>query len=252
MNNCIVNRRLLSAPEECYIVYNRYLIYGTGMDILKNIFLSLLYALSILLFTTPAGAADELYIITARDGSTIVASDYWFTDEYVEFKTDKGLPGYIKRTEFVKIENMVGVPQRDVEQARNDVNQEERIRSIWFPGAGALVVFCAVLFVYLRNRRNKSVSENRDNVYGRIDKEPTTQGLLSFEYKGSMGKMSKWTIEVRRAYEEDGILYVEGICTTTDKRKKFRADRIVGPVTDVSRDHQAPMEHFFVDKKEEV
>ena len=58
------------------------------MDFMKNIFLSLLFVLSLLSMNTSAGAADELYIITTRDGSAIVAKDYRFTDEYVEFTTE--------------------------------------------------------------------------------------------------------------------------------------------------------------------
>ena len=64
-----------------------------------------------------------------------------------------------------------------------------------------------------------------------------------------MGRISKWGVDVQSAHEEEGVLYIEGVCTTTGKRKEFRADRVVGPVTDMSRDHHAPMDYFFVDAK---
>ena len=85
------------------------------MDVTKSLQLSLLFVVSLLFLNSPAWSSEELYIITTRNGSTIVAKDYNFTDELVEFTTESGLPGYIKRDEFVAISNMVGVPPREAE-----------------------------------------------------------------------------------------------------------------------------------------
>lgn len=208
---------------------------------MKTIFLSLLYAFSLLLLNNNIWAAEELYIITTRDGTSIVARDYRFTDEYIEFTTKNGLPGFIKRTEFVKIENMVGVPPEEPAGHWEVITKEIHEKKSWVLGGGLLVIVIAVMLVYLGGKRTKA---------RRKEREPKTQGCLSFEYKGFLGRTSKGIIDVRMAYEEDGVLYVEGICTATDKRKKFRADRVVGPVTDLSSDHHAPMDHFFVHVEE--
>lgn len=222
------------------------------MDSMKNIGAVLVFVLSFLCMSMfSAGAAEERYIITTRDGSTIVAKEYRFTDKYVEYTTENGLQGYIKREEFAAIANMVGVPPGETERVRQQVNKEERRNKLWMLAAALLTVLFAVLLVYLGGKRKSSSRDEADIYYGQVAKEPTTQGHLSFEYKGSLGRTAKYTIEVRSAYEEDGVLYVEGICTATDKRKKFRADRIVGPVTDMSSNRHAPMEQFFVTAKQD-
>ena len=86
------------------------------MDVMKSLFLSLLFVVFFLYLNNPVWAAEELYIITTKDGSTIVAKNYNFTDEFVEFTTENGLPGYIKKDEFVAISNMVGVPPGEAER----------------------------------------------------------------------------------------------------------------------------------------
>lgn len=197
-------------------------------------------------------AANELYIITTREGSTIIVRDYRFTDKYVEFTTANGLPGYIKKEEFVKIGNMIGVPSRGAEPVKVAVTPKERAKTYWLSGGAVFLVLFVVLVVYLSGRKKNNGREETDIYYGRQEKEPTTQGHLSFAYRGFLGRTATWTIAVRSAYEEDGILYVEGFCTATDRKKKFRADRVVGPVTDMSSDHHAPMEHFFVAVKQET
>jgi len=205
----------------------------------------------VLIFCAIAYSGEERYIITTRDGSTIVAREYRFTDEYVEFTTENGLPGYIKKEEFAGISNMVGIPPGETEAALERASAEERRRNVILLAAALLAVVLAVLLVYLSGKKKKEGPAETDILYGRRDKEPTTQGHLSFEYKGVMGRISRWTVEVRDAYETDGVLHVEGVCTTTGKRKTFRADKVVGPVTDMSRDHHAPLEHFFTDAKED-
>jgi hypothetical protein len=112
-------------------------------------------------------------------------------------------------------------------------------------------VLFAILLIYISSRKKKGSSDETDIFYGRIEKNPTTQGHLAFEYKGIFGGISKWTVDVQSAYEEEGVLYIEGFCTATEKRKKFSADRVIGPVTDMANEHHAPMDHFFVDAKEE-
>ena len=194
-------------------------------------------------------SAKEFYIITTKDGSSIVVKDYNFTDKYIEFTTENGLPGYIQREEFVKIENMVGVPSAEVEERGELIAREDRIKQIWLLYGALLAILCSALLIYLSSKRKKG-DQDTDIYYGRKEKEPKTQGHLSFEYKGAFGRISQWTIDVRSAYEEEGILYVKGRCTTTDKLKIFRADRVVGPVTDLSSEHHAPIGHFFMDSKD--
>ena len=221
------------------------------MDAMKSISLPLLFIVLLLCLNSPIWAVEELYIITTKDGSAIVAREYNFTDERVEFTTENGLPGYIKKDEFVAISNMVGVPPREAERIRERVSKEERTKSLWLLASGVMAVFFVIL-LYVSSRRKNDGRNETDIFYGRKEKNPTTQGHLAFEYKGVMGRISKWTIEVRSAYEEEGVLYLEGLCTTTGKRKTFRSDRVAGPVTDMSRDYHAPMDHFFVDAKEQV
>jgi hypothetical protein len=196
-------------------------------------------------------AADELYMITTRDGATIIAREYRFKDDLVEFTTENGLPGYIKKDELNTISNMVGVSPGEAVQMQEKVSRKERSRNIVLGAGAVLAIILAILLVVLSGKKKKNGDAEKDIHYGRKEKEPATQGHLSFDYKGSMGRIARWTIEVRSAYEEEGILFIEGICTTTDKRKTFRADRVVGPVTDMSNEHHAPMDHFFVDAAEE-
>ena len=85
-------------------------------SILHFIALVMLLHLCFLYLNSPVWATEELYIITTKDGSTIVAKNYNFTDEFVEFTTENGLPGYIKKDEFVAISNMVGVPPGEAER----------------------------------------------------------------------------------------------------------------------------------------
>ena len=221
------------------------------MDVMKSLFLSLLFVLFFLCLNSPVWAAEELYIITTKDGSTIVAKNYKFTDEFVEFTTENGLSGYIKKDEFVAISNMVGVPPGEAERFRERVSKKERTKSLWLLASGVMAVLFVILLIYVSSRKKNDSRGETDIFYGRKEKNPTTQGHLAFEYKGALGRISKWTVDVQSAYEEEGILYVEGLCTTTEKRKKFSADRVVGPVIDMSNDHHAPMDHFFVDAKEE-
>ena len=221
------------------------------MKFMKSPFLALVFILSLQCLNSPVWAAEELYIITTKDGSTIVAKNYNFTDEFVEFTTESGLSGYIKKDEFVAISNMVGVPPGEAERIREQVSKEERTKSLWLLASGVMAMLFVILLIYVSSRKKNDSRDETDIFYGRKEKNPTTQGHLAFEYKGALGRISKWTVDVQRAYEEEGILYVEGLCTTTEKRKKFSADRIVGPVTDMSSDHHAPMDHFFVDAKEE-
>jgi len=220
------------------------------MDVMKSFLGLLLFVVSLLCLNSSVWAAEELYIITAKDGSTIVAQSYNFTDELVEFTTENGLQGFIKREDFVTISNMVGVLPGEAERIREQVSKEERTKNLWLSIAVALIALVVILLIYLSRRRKVDSREGTDILYGRKEKNPTTQGHLAFEYRGALGRISKWTVEVRSAYEEKGVLYIEGFCTTTGKRKKFSADRVVGPVTDMSSDHHAPMGHFFVDAKE--
>jgi hypothetical protein len=164
------------------------------MDVMKSLFVSLLFVLFFLYLNSSIWAAEELYIITTKDGSTIVAKNYNFTDELVEFTTENGLPGYIKRDEFVGISNMVGVPPGEAERVREQVSKEERTKRLWLLMAVVLAVVFAILLIYISSRKKKGSSDETDIFYGRIEKNPTTQGHLAFEYKGILGGISKWTV----------------------------------------------------------
>lgn len=216
---------------------------------MRRLFASMVLVLALLCVSSLVGAAEELYMITTRDGSTIIAKSYKFTDEYVEFTTENGLPGYIQKKDFVKIGNMVGVQPGGTERIREKVSTEERSKTIWLFTAALMAILMTALLVFLRAKKKQDGQDGTDIYSGRKEKKTTTQGHLSFQYKGSLGRTSKWVIDVQNAYEEEGILYVKGLCATTDKRKTFRADRVIGPVTDLSRDHHAPMELFFTDEK---
>ncbi|HER63523.1 MAG TPA: hypothetical protein ENO11_06065, partial [Desulfobacteraceae bacterium] len=120
-----------------------------------------------LLMGNLAFSAEEMYIITTRDGSSIVVRDYRFTDEYIEYTTDSGLPGYIRREEFVKIANMVGVPPGETERFREQVSRDERSRKIGLLAGAVLVVSLAVLLVYLSGKKRRSGRAQADIYYGR-------------------------------------------------------------------------------------
>jgi hypothetical protein len=215
---------------------------------------AMLVAMLLVLFLAGGQAAavqEELYIITTSDGSQVVVRDYSFSGDIVEYTTDKGLPGFMRREDFVHIANMIGVPQVEAEQQyESPEKQKERLLFIWLASAALLVVAYVFFVVYVTRKRKKAGEADIDLYYGRQEREPLTQGHLSFRYRGLLGRKSSWTIEVRRAYEEDGILFVEGFCTASGKRMTFRSDRVVGRVTDMSSDRQAPMDRFFAEAGE--
>ena len=218
---------------------------------MKYLVVSMTYVFAILFLIVTSHATEELYMITLTDGSSIIVKSYTFTDEYVEFTTENDLPGYVKKREFAEISNMVGVPPGETKRIREQVSKEERSKKLLLLSAAVLAVLFAIVLVYLGGRKKKNLHHSADIFYGRKEKEPTTQGHLSFEYKSAMGKKTRWTVDVRSAQQEEGDLFGEGFCTTTGKRKTFRASRVIGLVKDMSSDYQAPMEHFFVDLKEE-
>jgi len=198
-----------------------------------------------------ASAQEELYIITTSDGSQIVVRDYSFNGDIIEYTTVKGAAGSMRRQDFVHIANMIGAPQDEVEQQyESPEEQKERLLFIWLASAVLLVVAYVFFLVYVTRKRKKAGEADIDLYYGRQEREPLTQGHLSFHYRGFLGRKSFWTIEVRRAYEEDGIFFVEGLCTTTGKRKTFRSDRVTGMVTDMSSGRQGPLDRFFAETGE--
>ncbi len=193
--------------------------------------------------------AEEYYIITASDGSEIVVKDYTFTDEFVEYTTKSGLPGFIRKEDFLSISNMIGVQSGEA-ATYESVEEEKRREIIIWVATGFTLLFLYAVFMLFVTKRKKKKEGEVDIYYGRAEKEPVTQGHLSFEYRGFLGRKQQRTVEVTSAYEEEGILYINGYCTVMDERKTFRADRVVGKATDLSRDHKAPIEDFFVDSEE--
>lgn len=181
-------------------------------------------------------ASEECYIITARDGSVRIVRDYKFTEQHVEFTQEDGSFGFIDRNDFVKIENMQGVPQAEPPLTTELLTEvEHKAENCFFPGVIGILIFFVVL-TFRRRRKKKSTQELTVN----------TLGHLTFTYRDSFWRKSKWTIDVQRGFKERNILYFEGYCTKTDKRKIFRADRVIGPVTDMSNERRAPIESFFV------
>lgn len=194
-----------------------------------------------------AGQQEELYIITTSDGSQVVVRDYAFKGDRVEYTTDKGLPGFMRREDFVHISNMIGVPPAQADQEESVAQQKQRLLFIWLASAAALVVLYLLFLMFVIRKKRRAGEADIDIYYGRQEKEPVTRGHLFFQYRGLLGRKSAWTIEVRRAYAEEGILFVEGLCTTTGKRKTFRSDRVAGMVTDMSSGRQAPLGRFFAE-----
>lgn len=205
----------------------------------------------LLLFAGASHCAEEVYIITTSDGSEIVVRDYDFTGDVVEYTTKSGSRGSIRKRDFVSIANMIGVPPGQAEQVQSIEKQKEQEILIWIGAASLIVILYGCYLVYVsRSQKKRNGGTGTDIHYVRIEKEPTTQGHLAFTYRGMFRRKTIWTIDVRRAYEEDDILFIEGICTTTGKRKIFRADRVVGHVMDRSSERHAPMDRFFVDAEE--
>ena len=81
------------------------------------------------LFCQQAVPAEELYIITTADGSQVIVKEYTFTDEYVQFITPNGLPGFIKRDQFVSIANMIGVTLVKLTQRSSPSKKRRRAKS---------------------------------------------------------------------------------------------------------------------------
>lgn len=202
------------------------------------------------LFLLPlqAAGAEEMYILSTRDGSEIIVKDYTFTDEYVEFTTGNGLPGFIKKENLVKISNMVGVPPRPETDQQTVEKIKQRELMIWIVSASVLIIlYCVFLLYVIRKKRGGKKGEGGGILPGSVEKKPRTQGHLAFQYRESTGRQTDWIIEVGSAYEKDGVLFIEGICTSTDKRKTFRADRVIGPVKDMSSGRRCRMEAIFTD-----
>lgn len=214
---------------------------------MKKLVGQLLLAAFVFLLPFPGGWAEEMYILTTRDGSEIIVRDYTFTDEHVEFTTGNGLPGFIKKENLVKISNMVGVPSKPEtgQQTVQEIKQRELL--IWIVSAAVLVIlYCVFLLYVIRTKRGRK-GEEGGILPGSVEKKPKTQGHLSFRYKERTGRQTDWVIEVGTVYEKDGILFIEGICTATDKKKTFRSDRVIGPVTDMSSGRRCRIEAVFTD-----
>ena len=198
-------------------------------------FLCLCGVVLFLHFWTPVLADEERYILTARDGSVRVVQDYRFTEQHVQFTKEDGTFGFIDREDFVQIENMVGVPQPEPSPGTKLLTKVEQKGGTWFfPGLIAVFIFWIITAIR-RRQKKKSIQELK----------LISPGHLTFSYRGRFLRTSEWTVDVQRAYTEKGVLYFEGYCTKTDKRKTFRADRVDGSVTDMSNGRQAPVEHFF-------
>jgi hypothetical protein len=207
-------------------------------------------ALLLLLFPGASHCAEEMYIITTSDGSEIVVRDYHFTGDSVEYTTRKGVRGSIRKKDFLSIANMIGVQPGQAEQVQSIKERKKQEILIWIGAAAGIVILYVFYLVYVRRSKPGSGRAGADIHYVRTEREPTTQGHLAFTYRGLFWRKTSWTIDVRRAYEEDGILFIEGICIATGKRETFRADRVVGLVTDRSSERRAPMDRFFADAEE--
>ena len=217
---------------------------------------NILFLFSILFFVFTAGhdvTAGEMYIITTRDGSQIIVKDYHFTDDRVEFTTGNDLPGFIRKDDFVGIANMVGTLPKEEENKETVEEVKKRELQVWLLTVSFLIiVYLLYLFFVIRKKKSKKTDGEIPLPAGSVARNVKTQGHLSFQYKEITGRKTDWTIEVRDAYEQDGILFVEGICTTTDKRKTFRSDRVIGPVQDMSTSRRGHLEAFFAEAEDEA
>ena len=193
--------------------------------------------------------SEEMFIISTRDGAEIIVKDYRFTDEYVEFTTGNGLPGFIKKENFVKISNMVGVQPRGGEDVEPIEKIKQRELNIWFGSAAVLIIFYLIFLLYVLRKKKIRRADDFSSRPGRVEKRAKTQGHLAFQYQEMAGRKSNWVIEVRNAYEEKGVLFIDGICITTDKRKTFRADQVIDTVKDMSSGRQGRMVDFFTDEE---
>lgn len=209
----------------------------------------LFYLILLLIFNSSPSMAQEMYVITTSDGSQLVVRDYHFAGDRVQYTMKDGRRGSIRKEDFLSIANMIGVTPAQKEKAEDIERQKRQEILIWLGGAAVIVILYVCYLFYVSRGRKKEKGEGVDICYGRIEKEPTTQGHLAFTYR-EWFRCRDWTIDVRRAYEEDDILFIEGICTGTGRRKTFRADRVAGDVLDRSSEHRAPMAHFFVDAEE--
>lgn len=216
----------------------------------KSLVFIVVHLVLLLLLAGASWCAEEMYIITTSDGSEIVVRDYDFTGDSVQYTTKNGSRGSVPKKDFLSIANMIGVPPGQAEQVQSIKEQKEREILIWIGAAGVIVILYVGYLLYVARSRNQGGRDGVDIHYGRIEKEPTTQGHLAFTYRGLLWRRTDWTIDVRRAYEEDNILFIEGVCTATGRRKTFRADRVVGEVTDRSSEQQAPLAHFFAGRDE--
>lgn len=205
----------------------------------------------LLLFGASSWGAEELYLITTSSGGQIVVRDYDFRGDDVFYTTRDGAAGSIRREEFLSIANLVGVVPQDEEAEASLQEQKKQEILIWI-GAAALIVvlYLGYLFLVARGAK-KGDREGTDIRYLRLDKEPITQGHLAFTYREGFGRRRVWTVDVRRAYEEDGILFIEAICVASGRRKTFRADRVLGEVLDRSTERRAPLADFFADARRE-
>lgn len=250
-------RNDLSGDEKCHLIvklFNNALIVShltwcRGDKTMKSKTVIMLIA-AFFVLTIHDVQAEELYVITVSDGSEIVVKNYRFTDEFVEYTTKSGLPGFMKKEDFVAISNMIGVKPEESVNSQSAEELKKREIIIWIISGLVLLILYIIFMVYVTRRKKTEGAGAIDIHYGRIEKDPVTQGLLSFEYKELLGKKQMRTIEVFSAYEEEGILYINGYCTVKHERKLFRADRVIGLAKDMSSDHSAPIEQFFVDAEE--
>ena len=212
---------------------------------MKRLFVLSILIVFMALLNCPAGFAEEMFILSTRDGSEIIVKDFKFTDEYIEFTTGNGLPGFIKKEDLVKISNMVGIPPQMESDARSVEQIKQRELQIWLVSAAVLIALYLVYLLYVIRKKKGRTSDTVAIFPGRVEKKSKTQGHLAFQYKERSGRRTNWVIEVSSAYEENGVLFIEGICTSTDKRKTFRADRMAGPVKDMSSGRQCQVEAIF-------
>jgi hypothetical protein len=206
------------------------------------------FLLLLLFLCGPAGSAEEMYILTTRDGSEIIVKDFRITDEYIEFTTGNDLPGFIRKENLAEISNMVGV-QPSLKENQQTPETVERIRQreiwIWIGTAAGLVLLYLVYLLLVVRRKKDDRQEPGGISPGRIERPQKTHGHLRFSYRERSGRQKEWVIEVAEAYEENGKLFIEGICTATGRRKTFRADRVNGPATDLSSGRQYRIENLF-------
>jgi len=120
------------------------------------------------------------------------------------------------------------------------------------PPAGIVGIILGVLFIFLSSKKfsekRKAILESTKTVSEQAPKKdqhaPKGQSVY-IEYEDTKGDYSNRTIEIKRVYKKDGILYTEAYCYMADGMRTFRIDRILTMKDKVGGQEIEDAEAFF-------